>query len=61
MMIQYKGERKADIIPNKIYHVLSIENGWYRIIDESGEDYLYEPSAFYVVDTELVDSACEVA
>ena len=26
---------------NKIYAVLAVERGWYRLIDDSGEDYLY--------------------
>ena len=39
-----------DVIPNKIYEVLSIEKGWYRIIDESEEDYLYPPEKFEVVE-----------
>ncbi len=30
----------------EIYFVLSIEKGWYRIIDDSGEDYLYSPDLF---------------
>ena len=38
-----------DVLPGKVYEVLSIENGWYRIIDESGEDYLYPPENFDVV------------
>ena len=33
----------------KTYRVLSIEKGWYRIIDESGEDYLYPPELFVVL------------
>ena len=41
-----------DVIPNKIYEVLAIEDGWYRIIDESGEDYLYPPEKFEVVEVE---------
>ena len=45
-----------DVIPNKIYEVLSVEKGWYRIIDESEEDYLYPPENF-----EIVDSDKEVA
>ena len=51
MKVKYIGERKADIIPGKIYEVLSIEHGWYRIVDESGEDYLYGPSSFEVVES----------
>lgn len=32
----------------KEYEVLSIERGWYRIVDNTGEDYLY-PSGMFVV------------
>lgn len=39
-----------DVIPNKIYEVLSVEKGWYRIVDESDEDYLYPPEKFEVVE-----------
>ncbi len=35
---------------NKIYEVISIENGWYRIKTELDEDYLFPPEAFKVVD-----------
>jgi hypothetical protein len=35
---------------NKIYSVLTIEKGWYRIIDDSGEDYLYPPDLFEIVE-----------
>ena len=31
---------------NKIYEVISIECGWYRIIDDSGGDYLYPGDMF---------------
>ena len=50
MIVRYKGKRKVDIIPYKEYEVLSIENNFYRIVDESGEDYLYSPSQFDVVE-----------
>lgn len=33
----------------KVYTVLSIEKGWYRVIDDSGEDYLYPPEMFEIV------------
>ena len=62
MKIQYIGEREfdtpnsykifMDVIPNKIYEVLAIEKGWYRIIDESGKDYLYSPEKFEIVEFE---------
>ena len=61
MKIKYIGEREVDtpnsykifmdVIPNKIYEVLAIEKGWYRIIDESGEDYLYAPEKFEIVES----------
>lgn len=39
-----------DIILGKIYDVIAVEKGWYRIIDESGEDYIYPPSMFEIVE-----------
>jgi len=35
---------------NKVYNVISIERGWYRIIDDSGDDYLYPPDMFEIVE-----------
>lgn len=35
---------------DKIYTVLSVEKEWYRIIDDSGEDYLYPPNLFEIVE-----------
>lgn len=35
---------------NQVYTVLSVEKEWYRVIDNSGEDYLYPPEAFEIVD-----------
>jgi hypothetical protein len=37
------------LIHGKIYRVLSVEKGWYRIVDESGEDYLYPPDEFEIL------------
>ena len=63
LKIKYIGEREIDtpnsykifmdVIPNKIYEVLSIEKGFYRIIDESEEDYLYPPEKFEIVESEI--------
>lgn len=33
----------------KVYEVLSVERDWYRIVDDSGEDYLYPPELFELV------------
>ena len=46
-----------DVLPNKVYEVLSIEDGWYRLIDESEEDYLYPPDKFEVVDEQEISRA----
>lgn len=40
------------MINGKTYDVISIENGWYRVIDEEGEDYLYPPELFEIVSDE---------
>lgn len=37
----------------KIYGILSVEEGWYRIIDDFGEDYIYPPEMFEVVETSV--------
>lgn len=34
----------------KIYEVLSIEKDWYRVIDDTGEDYLYPPEDFVIIE-----------
>jgi hypothetical protein len=44
------GEGCEDLVYGKIYDVVSIECDWYRIIDESEEDYMYPPNAFEIVD-----------
>ena len=60
MNVKYIGKREKDVpnsykifmdvLPDKVYDVLSIEGGWYRLIDESGEDYLYPPENFEVIE-----------
>lgn len=52
MKVRWKGKTDFLVLTNnKIYDVLSVENGWYRIIDDSGEDYLYPPEQFEVLET----------
>jgi hypothetical protein len=36
----------------KIYSVLKVENGWYRLIDDTDEDYLYPPNLFEDVESD---------
>lgn len=34
----------------KLYEILSVEKDWYRVIDDSGEDYLYPPELFELLE-----------
>lgn len=50
MKVKYLG--KVDTLAlekDKIYDVMSIEQGWFRIMTELGEDYLFPPEQFEVV------------
>ncbi len=42
----------GDLIKGKVYDVISKEkkSGFYRIVDESGEDYIYPPEMFEIVE-----------
>lgn len=42
-----------DLTEGAIYKVLSIEKNWYRIVDDSDDDYLYPPDLFKVVEDYL--------
>ena len=51
MKVRWIGETDFLIATHgKIYTVLSVEKEWYRIIDDSGEDYLYPPNLFEIVE-----------
>ena len=52
LKIKYIGETDFLVLThNIIYDVISIEKEWYRIIDDSGEDYLYTPELFEIVES----------
>lgn len=42
----------ADLMPGLAYPCLGAEHGMLRVVDESGEDYLYPSSAFHVLSDE---------
>lgn len=51
MKIKYTGKTEFLVLTNgKVYDVISVEKDWYRIKDDSGEDYLYPPESFEVVE-----------
>lgn len=51
MKVKYLGKTEFLVLTNeKVYDVMSVEKGWYRIVDDSGEDYLYPPKYFEIVE-----------
>ena len=51
MKAKWIGKTTSFMMTNgKVYEVLSIEKDWYRVIDDTGEDYLYPPQKFEIVE-----------
>jgi len=51
MKVRWKGETEFLVLTHdKVYDVLSVERGWYRLVDDSQEDYLYPPEKFEIVE-----------
>lgn len=51
MKVKFLGKTEFLVLTNgKIYDVISVERGYYRIVDDSGEDYLYPSKYFEVVE-----------
>lgn len=51
MKVKYTGETDFLVLTSgKVYDVISVEKDWYRIKDDSGEDYLYPPERFEIVE-----------
>ena len=51
MKVKYVGKSDPlELINGKIYDVISVEKDWYRVKDETEEDYLYPPEVFEVVE-----------
>lgn len=50
MKIKYIGESDVSLTKGNVYNVLSVENGWYRIVDDTEEDYIYPPDQFEKVE-----------
>ena len=48
--VRYIGKSSSDITHNKIYDCLGREYDTFRIIDESGEDYLYPITEFELIE-----------
>ena len=52
MKVKYKQKSDVSLTNDKVYDVLSMEEGWYRIIDDTGENYLFSPEEFEIVENE---------
>lgn len=51
MKVKYVKETiSLALTKNKVYDVLSTERNWYRIVDDSDEDYLYPSELFEIVE-----------
>ena len=50
MKVKYKGDSDVSLTNGKEYEVIGIENGWYRIVDDTDEDYLFEPESFEIIE-----------
>ncbi|MBE6465799.1 hypothetical protein [Denitrobacterium detoxificans] len=51
MKVRFLGETTfLELTQGKEYEVLSIEKEWFRLVDDSGEDYLYPPDEFEIVE-----------
>lgn len=58
--VKYIGKKQEDFLvknnyitltPGEVYEVLTeYEDGMYRLIDDSGEDYCYPPNFFEIVE-----------
>ena len=50
MIVKYTGSSCVSLTTGKDYVVLAIEHGWLKIIDDTGDDYLFSPDEFEVIE-----------
>ena len=50
IIVKYIGQELVAIEKGKIYNVISVEKGWFRIMTELDEDYLFPPELFEVIE-----------
>ena len=50
MKVKWKGKTEFLMLTHdKIYDVVAVEKNWYRIVDDSGDYYLYRGDNFELV------------
>ena len=58
MRVKYVGKKETLAFErDKVYEVMSIEKGWFRIMTELDEDYLFPPHVFEIVEEEAEKTA----
>lgn len=50
MKVKYIRPSNVSLTQNKIYDVVAVESGDYRIVDETGEDYIFSSEDFETVE-----------
>ena len=50
MRVRYIGKSDISLKNSREYDVICVEYGWYRIVDDTGEDYLFHPEEFKIVE-----------
>lgn len=51
MKVRFLGKTEVCMLTHgEVYDVISIENGDYRIVDDTGEDYIYFKDMFEIVE-----------
>ena len=50
MKVKYIGKTDVSLTNGKEYEVVGVENGWYRIVDDTDDDYLFSPDEFEIIE-----------
>lgn len=52
MKVKYIGEKYIGTAfeKDKLYDVVSVEKGWFRIMTELDEDYIFPPESFEIIE-----------
>lgn len=51
MKVKYVGQSVGvSLTKDKVYEALGYEHGFIRVVDDTDEDYLYDPDNFEVID-----------
>ena len=61
MKVKYLGYGQNAFNVGEIYEVLTIENGWYRIMNENHDECLFPPRVFEVVEGEEASVVLRIA